>query len=273
VYRAVSDTGHPLTYHYSWHRTTTVAGKPYPADVFDIRTLPDFFERPPYLGQLDIPFEDWQSRRDTDMAQILVNYIKDCLAHDIRPWRKSRPPSVISAVLRALRRDVSWWVSAAQLIWFPSRKDRLWQEAHTAIGSHLGIEHLPNGNILVNNADGQHWRISLEREYAASIAPSIALREFQCFLKRTMGQDVPIKSAHFYSQGEGALPIEQFTPISHAIQQALGLPLATIDSIPDTNGGGFVLRLGDSPESLRQTLVYCWFLHILNPQDAPPKDP
>lgn len=191
VYNVLHREGWPLDFHYSWATTRPDGFRCYPNETFDLRKLPDFFQRPNFAdvaGTVDL--DTFYEQKESDGNNIISAYIDSCIEHGDAPWTafQHRHPDW-RGLFWAVREDVKdQWRH-----WFPSEDDIAWRESLTYLGTHLKISRCLNGDFHLY-LEGQHWSVELGKDYPNGISAKKIIADYQQFIRRTFKIDPNIKT-------------------------------------------------------------------------------
>lgn len=274
VFHVLHREGWPLEYHFSWRTTRADGDRNLPGEVFDIRQLPDYFERPGLEGKPELAtVRQWRKEHWADRETQIRWFIDRCFEIGIEPWsapRRRMLPGTDFAI--ALRRDLS----ALYSYWFPSADERMWREGDTHLGTHFTVTRMPKG-VVVLEIEGSHWKEGwggprLRQEYPLATSARTAVAQYRKFASGLFGRAIEIRSAHVVCSIGESLPREEFSAWADEYRQALGLSVHRIEPILCDGGFDHVLRAGDCEESLQRTLDFCGYLVDPLPEPPPSQD-
>lgn len=189
VYHILHREGWPLDYHFSWQQTRDDGDRTLPGESFDIRDLPDFYERPSLSSMPEgATAREWRAQHFDDRVEQLKWFIDESLGCGLAPWTGFNRPIVPWRTLcEALADDISQlWRH-----WFPSAEERNWRKYDTYPGSTVGITLMTNGTTHFRMLGASHWKRSVDRVYPNTMAPAAMARDYEKYLTKLFREHLP----------------------------------------------------------------------------------
>lgn len=231
VYHILHREGWPLDYHFSWQQMRADGDHTLPGESFDIRKLPDFFERP---GISHMPegatVRQWRDQHFDDHMEQIMWFIDTCMERGHAPWAGFKRPWLPWRTFAcALADDVTQ-------IWrhcFPTPEQRKWRDYDTEPGTAVAITLMTDGTTHFRMVDGRHWRGDLDREYPNSMSAAAMVAAYEKHLRRRFRGKLPddrplIMSAHGVTNICIEMTHAEFVRWAESFQEALAMPLNAI---------------------------------------------